>query len=103
MSTRADDEADILRLDNAWNEAYVQRNRAPLADILADDFIGFAPWDEAITKTKAMIDPTGVVKSITFSEQAVRVFGDTGISRGRLIPSRGLTQKGLSDELISGS
>lgn len=46
MSTRADDEADILRLDNAWNEAYVRRNRAPLADILADDFIGFAPWDD---------------------------------------------------------
>ena len=88
MSTRADDEADILRLDNAWNEAYVRRNRAPLADILADDFIGFAPWDESITKTKLMINPTGVVKSITFSEQAVRVFGVTGISRGRLTLER---------------
>ena len=25
MSTRTDDEADILRLDNTWNEAYAHR------------------------------------------------------------------------------
>ena len=32
-----------------------------------------------------MINPSGAgVKSITFSEQYVHVFGDTGISRGRL-------------------
>jgi hypothetical protein len=38
-----DDRAEILRLDNAWNEAYLRRNRAPLADILADDFSGLTP------------------------------------------------------------
>ena len=31
-----------------------------------------------------MINPPGQVKSVTFSEQYVHVFGDTGISRGRL-------------------
>ena len=44
MSTKAYDEAEILRLDSAWNEAYVRRNREPLAQILADDFTGLTAW-----------------------------------------------------------
>ncbi len=61
-------------------------DRAPLAHILADDFTGWTALDEPITKALLMINPSGheVVKSVTFSEQLVRVFGDTGISRGRL-------------------
>jgi ketosteroid isomerase-like protein len=62
----------------------VRRDRSPLAEILADDFIGFMPWGEAITKANLMIDPAGLVKSVAFSEQEVHVFGDTEISRGRL-------------------
>ena len=31
-----------------------------------------------------MINPPGRARSVTFSEQSVRIFGDTGISRGRL-------------------
>jgi len=30
-------------LDKAWNEAYVRRERAPLSEILADDFRGLTP------------------------------------------------------------
>jgi ketosteroid isomerase-like protein len=95
MGTQADDEAQIWRLDSEWNEAYRPHDRAPLAHILADDFTGFTALDEPITKAKLMINPSGheVVKSVTFSEQFVRVFGDTGISRGRL-------QLGLEDGRI---
>jgi ketosteroid isomerase-like protein len=83
--SEAGDEAEILRLDNEWNEAYRRGDRAPLAHILADDFTGLAALGEPITKALLMINPSGPrVKSITFSEQYVRVFGDTGISRGRL-------------------
>jgi ketosteroid isomerase-like protein len=82
--SQAGDEAEILRLDNEWNEAYRRGDRAPLAHILADDFTGLAALGEPITKALLMINPSGAaVKSITFSEH-VRVFGDTGISRGRL-------------------
>ncbi len=31
-----------------------------------------------------MVNRPGRAKSVTFSEQSVRVFGNTGISRGRL-------------------
>jgi ketosteroid isomerase-like protein len=86
MGTPAEDEALILRLDNEWNEAYRRRDRSPLAHILADDFSGLTPSGEPITKALLMGgDPgTGVVKLVSFSEQYVRVFGDTAISRGRL-------------------
>jgi ketosteroid isomerase-like protein len=85
MVTQADDEAQILQLDGEWNEAYRRHDRAPLAHILADDFTGLTASGESITKALLMVNPSGHgVKSIIFSEQLVRVFGDTGISRGRL-------------------
>jgi ketosteroid isomerase-like protein len=85
MGTLADDEAQIVRLDSEWNEAYRRQDRSPLAHILADDFTGLTALGEPITKALLMINPSGQgVKSITFSEQYVHVFGGTGISRGRL-------------------
>ena len=85
MGTQADDEAEILRLDSEWNEAYRRNDRSPLAHILADDFTGLAALGEPITKALLMINPSAHgVKSITFSEQFVCVFGGAGISRGRL-------------------
>jgi ketosteroid isomerase-like protein len=84
MATEADDEAQILRLDSEWNDAYRRHDRAPLSHILADDFSGLTALGEPITKAILMINPPGRARSVTFSEQFVRVFGDTGISRGRL-------------------
>ncbi len=59
----SEDEAEILRLDSAWNEAYLRRDRAPLADILADDFTGLTAAGQPITKAILMINPGGVVLS----------------------------------------
>lgn len=84
MGTQADDEAQILRLDSEWNEAYRRHDRAPLAHILADDFTGWTALGQLVTKAILMINPPGRAKSVTFSGQFVRVFGDTGISKGRL-------------------
>ena len=85
MGMQADDEAEILRLDSEWNEAYRRRDRSPLEHILADDFTGLTALGEPITKALLMINPSAQgLKSITFSEQFVCVFGGTGISRGRL-------------------
>lgn len=84
MATRADDAAQVLRLDGTWNLAYERQDRAPLADILADDFTGFMPSGETITKTALMVDPPGRARSVKFSEQSVHIFGETAISRGRL-------------------
>lgn len=84
MGSQADDEAQILRLDSEWNEAYRRHDRAPLAHILADDFTGWAALGEPVTKAMLAVNRPGRAKSVTFSEQSVRVFGHTGISRGRL-------------------
>jgi len=84
MGTQADDEAQILRLDSEWCEAYRRYDRTPLAHILADDFTGLTAAGDPITKALLMINPSGRAMSVTFSEQYVRVFGNTGISRGRL-------------------
>ena len=96
MATREDeDEAEVLRLDSAWNEAYRRHDRRPLADILAEDFAGVLPSGDAITKAALMVDPPGRANSVTFSDQAVLVFGDTAISRGRLrleLPDRRVDQ-----------
>jgi ketosteroid isomerase-like protein len=85
MATQADDEAQILRLDSEWNDAYRRRDRSPLAHILADDFTGWTGANELITKPLLMVNPPSeMIKSIIFSEQYVRVFGECAISRGRL-------------------
>jgi ketosteroid isomerase-like protein len=80
----SDAEAEVLRLDNAWNGAYQHHDRAPLESILADDFTALTPSDEPITKASLMVNPSEIARSVTFSEQAVHVFGKTAITRGRL-------------------
>jgi ketosteroid isomerase-like protein len=78
------DEADVLRLDEAWNEAYRQYDRSPLAGILSDDFAALTASGDPVTKASLMVNPPGLARSVTFSDQEVRVFGDTAFSRGRL-------------------
>jgi ketosteroid isomerase-like protein len=82
--SETDDEAEILWLDEAWNEAYRRHDRAPLADILAEDFTAIGPAGEIVTKAALMVNPPGRARSVTFSEQSVSVFGDAGLCRGRL-------------------
>jgi len=86
VTTEVEDQTEIFRLNNAWNQAYVRRDGASLVDILADDFTGLTATGEPITKALLMRgDPgTGLVKAISFSEQEIRVFGHTAIGRGRL-------------------
>ena len=86
MESHADDEAQILRLDNEWNEAYRRADRTPLAYIVADDFAGLTASGEPITKAALMVNPPGAQAGLaTFSEQFVCIFGETAISRGRLV------------------
>lgn len=98
MQTQAQDEAEILRLDCEWNEAYRRHDRSPLAHILADDFTGLTASGDPITKAALIVNPPGSARSVTFSEQFICAFGDTGISRGRLqleFPDRSIDQRFL--------
>ena len=84
MNRQTDDEGEVLRLDSAWNDAYQRHDRSRLADILADDFSAATPSGEPVSKASLMVNPPGVATSVTFSEQSVRVFGETAVTRGRL-------------------
>lgn len=83
MGAPAEDEAEVRRLDSAWNAAYLRNDRAPLADILADDFSAVLPSGEPVSKAALMVTPPPAI-SAAFSEQAVQVFGAAAVSRGRL-------------------
>ena len=95
---QTDDEIEVLRLDTAWNDAYRRHDRLPLADILAEDFSAATPSGELVSKASLMVNPPGVAISVTFSEQSVRLFGDTAVTRGRLqlaLADRSLDQRFL--------
>ena len=59
MQTQTHDEAEILRLDCEWNEAYRRHDRSPLAHILADDFSGLTATGDPIAKAALMVNPPG--------------------------------------------
>jgi ketosteroid isomerase-like protein len=79
-----DDDAEVLRLDESWNEAYRRHDRAPLADILSDDFAALTASGAPITKAALMANPSGRARCVIFSDQGVRVFGETAVSHRRL-------------------
>ncbi|HSV03203.1 MAG TPA: nuclear transport factor 2 family protein [Phenylobacterium sp.] len=76
--------AELRRLDEAWNEAYRRHDRTPLRDILADDFAGLAPSGQVIAKADLIADPPEHALAVDFSEPNAWVFGDTGVTAGRL-------------------
>jgi ketosteroid isomerase-like protein len=84
MGPRLDDESEVRRLDDAWNDAYVRHDRSRLADVLADAFEAVLPSGERISRAELMVDPPGRARSVEFSERTVQVFGDAAVSRGRL-------------------
>ncbi|MEW6344015.1 MAG: nuclear transport factor 2 family protein [Pseudomonadota bacterium] len=84
ITVEIDAKAQVLRLDNAWNEAYRSHNREQLANVLADDFLALTPAGDAITKALLMVNPSEIASLVAFSEQDAQVLGDTAVTRGRL-------------------
>jgi ketosteroid isomerase-like protein len=72
MRTQAEDEAQILRLDSEWNEAYRRADRSPLAHILADDFTGWTALNQPITKAILMVNPPGARAAAANIQRAIR-------------------------------
>ncbi|HVN02472.1 MAG TPA: nuclear transport factor 2 family protein [Caulobacteraceae bacterium] len=89
------DEAEVTRLDEAWNEAYRRHDRARLATVLAEDFTALTASGAPVTRPTLMVDPPETARSLTFSDRSVCVFGAAAISRGRLrleLPNRRIDQ-----------
>lgn len=79
-----DDETLVTALDRAWNEAYVQRKRERLREVLAEDWVGVFPNGATLTREAliAAAAPRDVEVTQTFSDFALRVFGDTAVTTG---------------------
>ncbi len=77
-----DDTELVLRLDRAWNDAYVRNERSALADILADDFRGTLPDGRTIGKSQ-LLQPTEP-RPVWFRELSLEVYGPAAVSRGRI-------------------
>ena len=77
------DESAVKELDDAWNNVYVHNDRAPFADILADDFSGTFADRRSISKAELM-EPTPGGRTVAFSERSIQVFGPTAVTRGRI-------------------
>jgi len=79
-----DDEAAVRELDDRWNNVYKQNERAPFAEILADDLrVTFADGTSKLGKAK-MMEPTPGGRTVEFSERGFELHGTTAITRGRI-------------------
>ena len=79
------DEETVRELDRAWNEAYVRRDVAALARVLADDWLGLTPQHEVVTKERLLESqrqaPSDV--EVSFHESTLHGFGTTAVTTGR--------------------
>ena len=81
------EENQLLKLDNEWNEAYPRRDVSALDRIIADDWVCIDGAGLVITKKQLL---ERVESSATFfdpykfDEISLRMFGDAAIVTGRL-------------------
>jgi hypothetical protein len=77
------DEEEVRALDRRWNEAYSKHERSELAEVLADNFVGFFADGRLATKVQLMGGDAPA--TVTFSEFDIRIFGSTAVTRGRIL------------------
>ncbi|GAA4023441.1 hypothetical protein GCM10022631_42700 [Deinococcus rubellus] len=75
----------VLILDDAWNAAYTSRDTQALAELIADDWLGFLPDGAAVGKA-ALLRALSVYPDelLVFERRAAQVCGDTAFTRGQL-------------------
>lgn len=75
----------VLILDDAWNTAYISRDTRALAELIADDWLGFLPDGAAVGKA-ALLRAIAVYPDevLVFERRAAQVCGDTAFTRGQL-------------------
>lgn len=95
----SDTESDIravTELDQAWNQAYVRGDRGPLREILSFDFVAITPAGEEIPRSRLLQAPEQAATQVRFSELALRCWGATATTRGRILvetPSEVIEQR----------
>ena len=86
------EENEVLKLDNEWNEAYPRRDVSALDRIIADDWVCIDGSGLVITKRhllERVKSSTAFFDPHKFDEIALRMFNDAAIITGRLSGKKG--------------
>ena len=80
------DKDSLTKLNQAWHDAYQQRQRDTLREILSEDFVAFFPDGTTVNRATliAAEEPPDIDITSEFGEPALHVFGDTAITCGRV-------------------
>lgn len=85
------DEAELQRLETAWNDAHMRGDAAALDRLFADDLVVQVPGMRAMTKSDSLgVFASGRMKFDRYesSETKVRLYGGTAVVTGRIRRSR---------------
>ena len=76
---------EVQRLDERWNRAYQTRDHAALEDVFAADWISVFADGRSVERAAFLEQlPHNPPATLEFSEFAMRVFGDTAVTWGRV-------------------
>jgi len=83
-------EQELLRVERAWLDAYVQRDAAALSRIVADDYMITYGSGQTYNKAQTMADferprPANFSYTFTTEDTVVRVLGETAVLTGIVI------------------
>jgi ketosteroid isomerase-like protein len=82
---KPDTERQLVKTEQNWNEAFMNRNKTALASLCADDFQVTDDDGKVEDKARYIEDATRHVKVVTYtlSNMTARAYGETGIVMGQ--------------------
>lgn len=97
----SDDTAELSRLETVWNNAHLQGDADALEKLWADDLIVTVPKMPVMAKEGAVaFARSGHMKFLRYetSDLHIRVYGDAAVVTGRLLRTRSVNGKEMSDD-----
>ena len=100
-SQESADIAELTRLEQVWNDAYVHGNVEPLEQLLADDLIVTMTDMSVLSKAQSIgLLRSGRLKFPRYetSDIRIRVYGDAAVVTGRLRRTRTVNGTNVDDD-----
>ena len=100
-SQESGDIAELSKLEQVWNDAYVHGKVEPLEQLLADDLIVTMTDMAVLTKAQSIgLLRSGHLKFPRYetSDIRIRVYGDAAVVTGRLQRTRTVSGKNVDDD-----
>ena len=97
----SDDAAELSRLEQVWNEAYIHGNIEPLEQLLADDLVVTMTDMAVLTKAQSIgLLRSGHLKFPRYetSDIRIRVYNDAAVVTGRLQRTRTVNGNNVDDD-----